>query len=65
MFKKKTVEELVKIIVIVEENRLPSGQDLGDLTQELINLLPHRHHETFREIAKQQRLAIKTWRIRN
>ncbi len=57
-FSKKSVKELVKIIVTVEENRVPFGQDLGCLTLELINLLPPRHHETFYKLAKQQRIAI-------
>jgi hypothetical protein len=44
-FNTKCVSTLVKIIVRVEENRVPIGQDLGCFTQELINLV-HFHLET-------------------
>ena len=57
-FNNKTIYTLVKIIIIIEEKRVPLGQDLGDLTQELISLLLPRHHKSFTEFAKQQRFII-------
>jgi hypothetical protein len=57
-FKSKCVSTLIKIIVEVEENKVPLGQDLGCFTLELINLVPLEERVQFYKFAKRQRILV-------
>jgi hypothetical protein len=50
---------MLHIIIIVEEDRVPSGQEVGNFAQGLIDLLPSDYHALYREFVIQLRLDIK------
>lgn len=55
-YESKYISTLVKIIIIVEENKVKYNQELGKWTLELINILPSSEYVKFRNFAKKQRL---------
>ena len=57
-YKSKYISTLVKIIIIVEENKLKYNQELGKWTLELINTLPSSEYVKFRNFAKKQRMLF-------
>jgi hypothetical protein len=50
---------MLHIIIIVEEDSVPSGQEVGKFAQGVIDLLPSDYHALYREFVKQTRLDIK------
>lgn len=57
-YESKYISTFVKIIIIVEENRVKYNQELGKWTLELINILPSSEYIKFRNFAKKQRLLF-------
>ena len=55
-YESKYISTLVKIIIIVEENKVKYNQELGKWTLELINILPSSEYVKFCNFAKKQRL---------
>lgn len=55
-YESRYISTLVKIIIIVEENKVKYNQELGKWTSELINILPSSEYVKFRNFAKKQRL---------
>lgn len=54
-YESKYISTLVKIIIIIEEDKVKYNQELGKWTQELINILPSSEHIKFCNFAKKQR----------
>jgi hypothetical protein len=50
---------MLYIIIIVEEERVPSDQEVGNFAQGLIDLLPSDYHALYREFVLQTRLNIQ------
>ena len=57
-YESKYISTLVKIIIIVEENKVKYNQELGKWTLELINTLPSSEYVKFRNFAKKQRMLF-------
>lgn len=51
-YESKYISTLVKIIIIVEENKVKYNQELGKWTLELINILPSSEYVKFRNFCK-------------
>ena len=57
-YESKYISTLVKIIIIIEEDKVKYNQELGKWTLELINILPSSEYVKFRNFAKKQRLLL-------
>jgi hypothetical protein len=54
-----TFERILSIIITVEEESVPSGQEVGDFAQGLIDLSPPDIQGLYREFVKEERLDAK------